>query len=123
MAKKTRIRFNAEPQHMLHIDARTSIAGGKEADVDEDVAAALVAADWADVTVVGGAEPEPSWPGTHAELDEIAAKVAVIWPTPAEGKKTLTVADKQAALELAGHTPESVLVVASDPPTNQGEAE
>lgn len=114
MAKKTRIRFNAEPQHLLVIDAKTSIGGGKEGNVDEDVAAMLVAAEWADVTIVDGTVHPPAWPGTHAELDLIAAKVAVIWPLPQPGKSNLTVADKQAALELAGLTPESVLEVNPD---------
>lgn len=46
------------------------------------------------------------WPDTHAGLDELAEKLGVEWPEPTEGKKRLTVAEKVAALEEAGHTPE-----------------
>lgn len=111
----TRIRFNAPPHYNLVVDDKTTIAGGKEADVSEKVAAMLVACGYADVEIVDGSSTEPVWPGTHAELDTIAARVAVIWPVPPEGKTRLSVADKVAALEEAGHTPESVLEAEATP--------
>lgn len=45
------------------------------------------------------------WPQTHAALDELAKKMKVKFPEPAAGKKRLTVPEKIAALEAAGHTP------------------
>ncbi len=48
---------------------------------------------------------EPTWPTSHADLDALAEKLGVTFPAPEEGKKKLTVAEKIAALEAAGHTP------------------
>lgn len=114
MAKKTRIRFNAEPQHLLVIDAKTSVGGGKEVDVDEEIAADLVSCGYADVTIVDGSTPEPRWPRDHAGMDALAEKLSLRWPNPAEGKTTITVTEKQAALEEAGFTPESALEEPAD---------
>lgn len=116
----TRIRFDAPPHHLLVVDAKTTIEGGKEGNVSEDVAAMLVACDYADVTIVDGSTPEPTWPGTHADLDALASRLQLIWPVTPEGKTKLTVADKIAALEEAGHTPESVLE-ADDTPETESE--
>jgi len=59
-----RIRFNAEPHHVLKVSDDQEIWGGKEGDVPDDVAKGLAAADWADVTIVkqptsSGAAPDP----------------------------------------------------------------
>lgn len=49
----------------------------------------------------------PSWPDTHDALDKLAQALGVDWPAPPAGKKKLTVAEKIAALEAAGHAPDS----------------
>lgn len=49
----------------------------------------------------------PQWPSSHADLDTLAEKLGVTFPAPADGKKKLTTAEKIAAIETAGHTPES----------------
>lgn len=106
------------------VDTRDLVAG-EEYEVGDGIGADLVDAGKAeDVTAPaaelsrGGtrrdtppaappADPpvEASWPSTHAEIDELAAKLEVTFPDPPEGKDRLTIAEKVDALEAAGHTP------------------
>lgn len=99
---KTRIRFNAEPHHVLRASGQ-EIWGGTEGNVDSDVAETLAAATWVDVTIVDG---KARWPRTNEALDAIAQALEVEFPDPvAEGTKPLDVAEKIALLEAAGYSP------------------
>jgi hypothetical protein len=100
---KIRIRYNAEPQHVLRVDGQ-EIWGGKEGNVDAATAEQLAAADWIDVTIVD--DKTVRWPQGHAEVDAVAKALDVELPDPVvEGRKPLLVAEKIALLEAAGHTP------------------
>lgn len=103
---KVRIRFDAEPHHRLIVDDKTTIRGGKEASVSKERAEYLVRNGFS-VTVVDGTKFSARWPHDDAELDAIAARVGLNWPATAESA-SLSIEEKVAALEAAGHTPESV---------------
>lgn len=104
----TRIRFDGQPHHLLDLGTHgdpSVINGGQASNVDDDFAQELIDAPWADVTVIPPAAAV--WPKANAKLDELAERLGVTWPEPEDGKK-LTAAEKIAALEEAGHTPDSV---------------
>lgn len=122
--EKVRIRFDAAEPATLTVDD-TTIVPGEELDVHPEVARFLVEATWTNVSIVDGTILEPRWPQDDAALDALAEKLSLRWPDPAEGNTTLSVAEKQAALEEAGFTPESVLAAPADSaaPNKEGGAE
>lgn len=107
------IRFNGEPGHTLEIDSKTTVEGGKTVKVDQATATKLLAAPWANITLAD--KSAKAWPDSDAELDELAAKLGVELPavTHEGGTPQLTLADKIAALEAAGYTPESAAAEAA----------
>jgi hypothetical protein len=110
----TRIRFDAPSHHTLDLGENgdpSIINGGQASNVDDETAEQLIDADWLDVTVipVGAAV----WPKSQAKLDELADRLGFSWPETEDGS-SLTVKDKVAALEEAGHTPDSVYQPADD---------
>lgn len=106
-AKKVRIRFNAERHHVLIVDPKTTVDGGKTAEVTKEQAEYLLRNGF-DVDVVDGTKFPAVWPTNDAELDAIAVKLGLIWPAPLAGHTSLSIEEKVAALEAAGHTPLSV---------------
>lgn len=102
-----RIRFDGEPHHVLVVDKNTKLRGGQQATVSKERAEYLIRGDF-NVTVTDGTHFPAAWPQKDAELDAIAAKVGLIWPALPAGKTSLSVEEKVAALEQAGHTPEPV---------------
>lgn len=97
-----RIRFDG-PGHLLTISDTLILGLGSEKDVDDDLAKLLTDSPdiYGVVTVIDGAA---AWPNNHTALDALAEKFSVTWPEPAEGKQRLSVGEKVAALEAAGHT-------------------
>jgi hypothetical protein len=108
---KVALRFNGEPHHEFVI-GNITVNGGGTFSVDEAIAAELLAAPWANVTLAD--EKAPTWPRSHDEIDELAKKLDVELPAvPAAGGTTKpTVAEKIAALESAGFTPATALAAA-----------
>ncbi len=110
------IRFDGEPRHKFEVDG-IEIYGGKTGMVSAERANELLAAAWANVSLAN--ESAAIWPQDDTEIEELAAKLGVELPTiTAEGGSVPpTLADKIAALEAAGFTPESAAAQAADADT------
>jgi hypothetical protein len=102
----TRIRYDSPG--LLKLSETLTLGIGSEADVDDELAQLLLASPDIYGIVAVLDETAPTWPTTHDALDALAAKLAVTFPPPAAGKQRLSVGEKVAALEAAGHTPADI---------------
>jgi hypothetical protein len=107
-AEKLEIQFNGEPHHRLVLKNGKDVWGGKTALVGADEAHELLAAPWANVTPAD--KKQPQWPQTDEELDALAERFEVEFPTGGAGGglPELTVGGKIAYLEAAGFTPADI---------------